>query len=148
MPSVPRVRSVVDTNTLVSGSLWNGPPARLLQAIRTGEITLVQSPRLWAEFVAVMNRPKFSARLRSAGLTPTLLADGLRRYVSWTSNATIPLPPDLQDPKDLMVLACAASAEADVIVTGDEDLLSLKSFDGIPIPNVRGALEKLGLPPE
>ena len=138
------MRIVVDTNTLISGSLWNGPPARLLGAIRTGQITLVQSPSLWAEFLEVMSRPKFMARLRITGLTPLLLADGLRRYVAWTSNATIPLPPNLRDPKDLMVLAAAVSSQADAIVTGDEDLLCLKSFEGIPILNVREALEKLG----
>ena len=140
------MKAVVDTNTLVSGSLWNGPPAGLLHAVRTGQITLVQSPLLWAEFVEVMGRPKFATRLGLAGLTPTQLADGLRRYVTWTSNATIPLPPELRDPKDLMVLAAAVNSHADVIVTGDDDLISMKLFEGIPILTVREALEKLGRP--
>ncbi|MBI4323830.1 MAG: putative toxin-antitoxin system toxin component, PIN family [Chloroflexi bacterium] len=64
------MKIVVDTNTLVSASLWNGSPARLLDAIRAGKLTLVQSPLLWAEFVGVLSRPKFAARLRLAGLTP------------------------------------------------------------------------------
>lgn len=142
------MRAVVDTNTLVSGSLWNGPPARLLQAVRAGQMTLVQSPSLWAEFVEVTSRPKFTTRLHLAGLTPTLLADGLRRYVTWTSNATIPFPPNLRDPKDLMVLAAAVCSKADTIVTGDDDLISMHSFEGIPILKVREALEKLGLSAE
>jgi predicted nucleic acid-binding protein len=54
----------------------------------------------------------------------------------------------LRDPKDLIVLAAAITAEADAIVTGDEDLLSLKSFEGIPILTARQALEKLGLSTE
>ena len=104
-PNGPRVRVVADTNTLVSGSLWSGNPGRLLDAVKAGRITLVQSPQLWVEFVEVLNRPKFLARLRLLGLTPTLLADGLRKYVTWTSEARIPLPPELRDPKDLPVLA-------------------------------------------
>lgn len=40
------------------------------------------------------------------------------------------------------------AAEADVIVTGDKDLLVLKAFEGIPILQVREALEKLGTPAE
>jgi predicted nucleic acid-binding protein len=45
----------------------------------------------------------------------------------------------------LIVLAAALAARADAIVTGDEDLLSLKSFEGIPIMKAREALEKLGI---
>jgi len=37
-------------------------------------------------------------------------------------------------------------ADADAIVTGDDDLLSLAAFEGIPILTVRQALEKLGIP--
>lgn len=48
----------------------------------------------------------------------------------------------------MRTLACAVAAEADAIVTGDKDLLSLKSFAGIPILTVRETLEKLGIPVE
>ena len=74
-PNGPRVRIVADTNTLVSGSLWSGNPGRLLDAVKAGKLTLVQTPQLWVEFVEVLNRPKFLARLRLLGLTPTMLAE-------------------------------------------------------------------------
>lgn len=56
------------------------------------------------------------------------------------------MPSTLRDPDDLHVLVCAAGAAAEAIVTGDEDLLSVKIFEGIPILTVRDALEKLGIP--
>ena len=142
------MRIVVDTNTLISGSLWHGNPARLLDGVKAGKVTLLQSPSLWVEFVEVLNRPKFSTRLQLLGLTPTMLADSLRLYVTWSTDAEIPLPPQLRDPKDLVVLAAAVAARADAIVTGDDDLCSMESFDGIPIMKARAALEKLGLPTE
>jgi predicted nucleic acid-binding protein len=37
---------------------------------------------------------------------------------------------------------------ADAIVTGDNDLLALKSFGEIPILTVRQALERIGVPAE
>ncbi len=77
-----------------------------------------------------------------------MLADGLRKYVAWTKEGRISPTPELRDPKDLPVLAAAVAAHADAIVTGDEDLISLKSFQGIPIMKARDALEKLGLPAE
>ena len=58
-------------------------------------------------------------------------------------------PPDgMRDPDDVHALACAVAAEADAIVTGDQDLLALKTFSGIPILKVREALERLGIPAE
>ena len=142
------MKLVADTNTLISGSLWNGPAARLLDAIRAGQVVFVQSPLLWAEFVEVLSRPKFSARLRLLGFTPTMLADGLRQYVAWTAASTIPLPAALRDPKDIIVLAAAAAGKVDAIVSGDHDLLSMKLFENIPILAVRETLASLGIPAE
>lgn len=139
---------VADTNTLVSGSLWSGNPGRLLDAVKSGKITRLQTPQLWVEFVEVLQRPKFKPRLRFFRLTPEVLASGLRKYLTWTAETRIPLPPALRDPKDLLVLAAAVGSHADAIVTGDDDLLSLESFEGIPIMKAREALVKLGLPVE
>ena len=38
-----------------------------------------------------------------------------------------------RDPADNMVLEAAVAGDADYIVTGDEDLLMLRSFEDIPI---------------
>ena len=43
------MRVVADTNTLISGSLWHGPPRRVLDAARDGTITLYTSAVLLAE---------------------------------------------------------------------------------------------------
>lgn len=145
-PNAPRVRIVADTNTLVSGSLWGGNPGRFLDAVKAGKVVLLQSPQLWMEFVGVLERPKFLARLELLGMTPVVLAAALGKYVAWTTAAQIPPPQALRDPKDLLVLAASVGAHADAIVTGDEDLLAMNSFEGIPIMKAREALVKLGLP--
>lgn len=45
-----------------------------------------------------------------------------------------PLPkPVCRDPDDDQVLALALAAMAETIITGDNDLLSLRSFEGIPV---------------
>jgi predicted nucleic acid-binding protein len=59
--------------------------------------------------------------------------------------APMPVPAALRDPDDVHVLACAAAAQADAIVSGDKDLLDLKTFAGIPIINAADALRRLGL---
>ena len=45
-PNAPRVKLVIDTNTLVSGTLWSGPPSRLTDAVEQGRATLVLSAAL------------------------------------------------------------------------------------------------------
>ena len=47
------------------------------------------------------------------------------------------------DPDDDHVLACALAAQADLIVSGDTDLLNLKTYQGIPIVNAAEALKRL-----
>jgi putative PIN family toxin of toxin-antitoxin system len=142
------VKLVVDTNTLVSGTLWSGPPSRLIDAVEQGRATLVLSAALLAEFGDVVGRGRLTGRLVLCDVTPAKLVARLARQAEWASPAPLPLPSSLRDPKDLMVLAAAVAAHADAIVTGDDDLLSLQSFEGIPIMKAREALEKLGLPAE
>ena len=48
-----------------------------------------------------------------------------------------------RDAKDDEVLACALAAHADLIVSGDDDLLSLKDFQGIPIVTVAEAIRRI-----
>lgn len=48
-----------------------------------------------------------------------------------------------RDRDDLMVLGTALAAAAEYVVTGDKDLLTLKSFDTIPILSPREFYEKL-----
>lgn len=52
-------------------------------------------------------------------------------------------PAVLADPDDDHVLACALAARADLIVSGDADLLGLKSYQGIPIVGPAEALRRL-----
>ena len=62
--------------------------------------------------------------------------------------ATVADPPPLaeptcRDPDDDWVLAAPIAGKADVIVTGDEDLLVLEKHQGIPIVTPRGFLEMI-----
>jgi len=139
------VKRVVDTNILISGSLWPGPSSQLLEAAADGKVELMLSSDLLVEFAGVLARPKFIARIAAKGTNANELARKLSEHVTIVAPALLPLPPELRDPKDLPVLACAVSAQADAIVSGDDDLLTLKSCQNIPIINAREALKRLGL---
>jgi putative PIN family toxin of toxin-antitoxin system len=57
------VRAVIDTNVLVSGLIWRGPPHTVLECVRTGSIDFVSSPALLAELSEVLARDKFRTHL-------------------------------------------------------------------------------------
>ena len=71
---------------------------------------------------------------------PTNVVDSIGEFLREHSNISIPvpLPPDTcRDPDDTEILGLAIASNADHIVTGDKDLLFLKSFQGVPILNPR-----------
>jgi len=49
----------------------------------------------------------------------------------------------LEDRPDNRILECAATAQANVIVTGDQHLLKLRTFEGIPIVRVADFLRMI-----
>ena len=139
------MKLVVDVNVLVSGSLWRGNPARLVDALLDGSATLCASGLVMAEFEEVIQRKKFQERLEQRSRGAREIISRFRAVALIVEGPVIPVPTALRDPDDVHVLACAIGACADAIVTGDNDLLSMATFEGIPILTVRQALEKLGI---
>jgi putative PIN family toxin of toxin-antitoxin system len=97
------------------------------------------------EFEEVLQRDKFQKRLVQNGLSAQEIVSRFQAAAMIVESPSIPVPPTLRDSDDIHVLACARSACANAIVTGDSDLLSMKAFEGIPILSVRQLLEKLGI---
>ena len=52
-----------------------------------------------------------------------------------------------RDADDDAVLACALAARADLIVSGDDDLLVLKDFNGMPIVTAAQAIKTFVIKP-
>lgn len=125
------LRATLDTNVVVSGLLWDGPPRRILDAARAGRISLFTSARLADELRDVIGRAKLASRLIALDKTPGEFSE---EYADMT---TVVSPGEIErasaDPDDDHVLACALPAKADVIVSGDRDLLELKTYHGIEI---------------
>jgi len=61
------LRLVLDTNIVVAGFLWNGPPRRLIEAAIAGEVELFSSPVLLDELAHMLGYAKFASRLESFG---------------------------------------------------------------------------------
>lgn len=136
-------RFVLDTNVVLSGLLWRGPPYSLLTHIaQQAGLQLFSSPALLDELADVLGRPSMTRRL---GQIDRAAHEVLSNYVqAVVVLEVVPLPqPVCRDPDDDAVLALALQAQADVIVSGDQDLLVLGSFEGISILTARQALERM-----
>jgi uncharacterized protein len=139
------VRLVLDTNVVMSALLWRGKPYQLLEAIRQrSNLQLYCSGALLEELADVLTRPSATKRLALIGKqAQELLLD----YITSVEVVrAAPLPhPVCRDPDDDEVLALAAAASADLIVSGDNDLLVLEQFEGVPIVNAAQALQRLAV---
>ena len=136
------MRAVVDTNILVRALIMpHGTVGPVLQRLRTGGFTLLYSHSLLDELVDVLNRPRIG---RKYGLDqddiktawPLILLRG--EAVTPTQSITA-----CRDPKDNKFLEVAVTGRAEVLVSGDEDLLVLHPFEGIPIVTSADFLRRL-----
>lgn len=136
------MRLVLDTNVLVSALLWPGTPTRLIELASEGEIQLYTSRVLVDELRDVLHRPKLTKAILATGLSAEELTRHYQR-LAYLVTARQLTQPVCRDADDDHVLACALAARAELIVTGDTDLLVLHPFRGIPILNAQKALHWL-----
>lgn len=127
------LRAVLDANVIVSATISpKGLPAQLLAAWRRREWSLVISSRILDDVQRVLRHPKISQRY---AIEPPDIVQLVRilRDRAVLAAGRLAIPRTARDPDDDNIFACAVKGEADYIVTGDRDLLSLERFREIPI---------------
>jgi putative PIN family toxin of toxin-antitoxin system len=134
---VPRL--VADTNTVVSALLWRGAPHRLFQAAEAEELSFYASRALIDELADVLARRKLAAAVKAGGKSVSALLAEYEALVELVRPRQLPRRVG-RDPDDEAVLACAAAARADLIVSGDQDLLVLKTYRRMRIVSANEAL--------
>ncbi len=133
------MRLVLDTNVVVSALLWKGTPNKLIERASEGEVQLFTSRALLDELRAVLKRRKFTRTIGATGLTVTELVASYRKLAYGVTAR--PLARQVsRDRDDDAVLACALAAHADMIVSGDADLLTLGEYREIRITSPAEAL--------
>jgi len=128
---------VFDTNILFSATGWRGNPFQCVEQARAGKVEAVSCVELLEELAE-----KLELRL---GFSQEQSAETLADYLSFLRLVNIPKTLDAvpRDPEDNAVLECALEGKAAFIITGDQDLLVLKEFQGIQIVRAREFLKIL-----
>ncbi|GAB6044342.1 putative toxin-antitoxin system toxin component, PIN family [Endothiovibrio diazotrophicus] len=122
-------RFVVDTNILISVALAadSVPAMAFERVIQLGAV--VYSEATFKEFCQTLNKPKLAKRI--GDLSRTFLIDlFIEEFVQIHPTETVT---DCRDPKDNKFLELAVAGGASALITGDQDLLALHPFRGIPI---------------
>ncbi|OGT43418.1 MAG: putative toxin-antitoxin system toxin component, PIN family [Gammaproteobacteria bacterium RIFCSPHIGHO2_12_FULL_37_34] len=122
------MRIILDTNVFISGIFWSGPPYEILKAWQTRKIKLILSQEILIEYNKV-----------SKALSEQYPAIRLLDFIELLAIHTeIHLPIKLtskisRDPHDDKFIACALSANVNIIVSGDKDLLCISGYHGIEV---------------
>jgi putative PIN family toxin of toxin-antitoxin system len=128
-------RVVLDTSTLlVSAALRVGsvPYQALLEAL--GAWDVCASAETLAELEQVLGREQFDRYLDRASRREFVALIRRNVHLFAVQNADLmAVDPPCRDSRDNQFLALALAAEADVVVSSDEDLLVLHPWRGIPV---------------
>jgi uncharacterized protein len=130
------IRIVVDTNVYISALVFGGKPAFALREVEARGIQLVASRELEWELVETLT-DEFgwpAEQVRAA-------CERLWHAAYWSSPE--PLNDVVRDADDNHAIAAPLESGARFMVTGDRDLLTLESFNGIPILTPADFLEHL-----
>ena len=124
------MRLVVDTNVIVSGVYFSGPPYDILDAWRRGRIEFVVSPEILDEYRRVGEH--------LATKFPGVQVEAFLDLVTLRSRI-VNAPPLKErvcsDPDDDKFLACAIAGGTKIICSGDKALLRATGYRGISILN-------------
>lgn len=127
---MPTLRLVVDTNVFVSAIILplSVPRRAVDQALDNGGVLLFSAATI-AELEEVLRRPKFDRYV---------IREERQFFLSQLASTAefvqiIQLVRECRDPKDDKFLEVALNGRADVIVTGDADLLGIHPWRGIEV---------------
>ena len=137
------MRVILDTNVLVSGVFFCGPPARVLAAWRDGVITPVLSAEIFAEYRRVAEI--LSADHPGVDLAPILALLAIHSELVEAA----PLPePVAADPADDKFLACAVAGRVEMIISGDKHLLRVSGWSDVLVVTPRRFIDEYLQPSE
>ena len=136
------IRAVFDTNLLVSYLLTHRPPVATLidHHLARDDFLLVTAPELLAELDRVLSYPKLQQYYTDADRTRFV---ALVMALSEIVDLPEAVPRICRDPDDDRIIACAVVGEADVIVSGDHDLLTLGRVGDLPVITAAQFLDML-----
>jgi len=131
-------RCVIDTNVVISAILFGGGPGKLIDVWKKGQITPLITEEIMAEYIRVLAYPKF--KLSEEEINYIIHQEILPFFNVVKSKPGSSIIK--KDPDDDKFIQCAEVGNAQIIISGDQHPLALKSHHGIKILNPSQFLQK------
>lgn len=120
--------AVFDTNVLIAAVITEGICSKLLHRARAREFFLVSCPFIMTELQRTLSKKfRLSHDETASAMEPIIEA------IEQNIGHSLKISGICRDADDDNIIACAVAAKSDYLVTGDSDLLDLKSYQGIRI---------------
>ena len=129
---------VLDTNVVVSGIFFHGPPASILEAWFEGRFEVYATPKILEEYLLGMDEISTLKSPRFEHVWEEILVEKCHLIPDTESGVMLP-----RDPSDAKFLDCAGRSGADYLVSGDLDLRSFKGDPRFRVVSPRGFLQLL-----
>jgi len=129
IPISLRSTVVIDTNVIVSSILFGGIPGELIPLWKSGRIKPLASKEIIDEYIKVLTYPKFE--LSETEINYILYNEILTYFdIIQIKKTSVIIK---VDPSDDKFIHCAKAGKASVIISGDQHLLRLKTYQKIKI---------------
>ena len=122
------MKVVIDTNVFISGVFFSGPPFKILEAWKNKRIKLVISPSIFEEYRRVAT--ELTKQFESIDISSILELIAIN--ADMVPDTTLPSPV-CTDSDDDKFLACAVTAKAKIICSGDKALLKTSGYNSIQV---------------
>lgn len=135
------MKIVIDNNIFISGTFWKGAPHQIIKLAEENKFEIAVAPEIIEELSGVLQREKFKWLFMES---ETDFDEVIEKVLELVEIYPLLTKVDIikDDPSDNIFLACALSAQASFIISGDRHLLNLKKFQNIPILTPQQFLNK------
>ena len=131
-------RAVIDSNIFISAVVFDGKPAKCVDAVLRKKVVGIISPAILTETLEVLAKKFNFSPLRLEEIQNLLESSFETVFPDVVLNIS-------SDPDDNRVLEAAVAGKCDQIITGDSDLLDLKAYQDIIILTPAKFLSQLSL---
>jgi len=131
------MKIVLDTNVLISGIFFTGPPYQILKAWQEGKIKITASEEILSEYQRLAE--ELSIQFPTVNIDRILELITIHAEVVDASDFQITI---CEDPDDNKFIACALASKSKIIVSGDKHLINISGYEGIQVVKPREFSEK------
>lgn len=131
------MKIILDTNVLISGIFFTGPPHLILRAWRNNKLELIVSEEIFQEYIDACERLKVKYPGIEFKEIIDLIAVNTHFYQPKKYEQQI-----TSDPDDDKFIICALESGVKINISGDKHLLEVNGYQGIEIVSPSDFIEK------